>query len=366
MKICIDARFFGNENGGLGRYTMQLVDHLGKLDKSNNYILLLREKYYKSESFPDNFQKVLCDIPHYSLKEQIVLPLILKRLKVDLVHFPHFNVPVLYFDKKVVTIHDLLMHDGVGKKATTLPFWKYALKRLGYRFVFDNAVFSASRIIVPSQHVLSELGKSYLATQGKTSVIYEGVTELPKVSGDKIAGKVLYVGNTYPHKNVDTLIKAISVLVDKNVNVKLTLVVPRDNFIQRLKSTVKESGVLNNVEIKSYLSDADLAYEYQTSEVFVYPSFSEGFGLQGLEALSKKCLFCCSDIPIFKEVYGKSAIYFNPHSHTELADTINSALSLTKSKKSDIFSEFEIIKKKYDWGVMARRTIKVYEDCLGV
>lgn len=366
MRICIDARFYGNENGGLGRYTMQLLKQIGSLDDSNSYFVLLREKYYKSETFPSNFQKVLCEIPHYSLEEQLVLPFLILSLKVDLVHFPHFNVPVLYFGKKVVTIHDLLMHQGVGKKATTLPSWKYYLKRLGYRFVFDSAIKSACRIIVPSKFVMDEIMGVYLKAKDKSLVVYEGVTNLPKVNVGKKVGKILYVGNAYPHKNVESLVKAVSILLKKGVDINLTLVVPRDNFIEKLLAVIKEIGVSDRVEIKSFLSDYDLARQYQSAEVFVYPSFSEGFGLQGLEALSSKCVFCCSDIPIFKEIYTDAAVYFDPNSPESIAESVKKSLNLSNKDKHAIFSEFESIKKKYDWEQMAKKTIKVYESCLGL
>lgn len=366
MKICIDARFFGNENGGLGRYTMQLLGELAKLGTKNTYYVLLRKKYFESESFPANFQKVLCEIPHYSLKEQLVLPSLIYSLKVDLVHFPHFNAPILYFGKRVVTIHDLLMHQGVGKKATTLPTWKYLVKRLGYRFVFDMAVNSANQIIVPSNYVLNELARKYPKSKQKSKVIYEGVTSLPVSKSAKVKGKILYVGNAYPHKNVESLLDSVSILLKEGVRVSLTLVVPKDNFVGRLESKVKSIGLGASVSIKSFLTDQQLSQEYMSAEVFAYPSFSEGFGLQGLEALASKCLFCCSDIGIFREIYGDTAMYFDPSSPKSIAESILRSLNLSTKEKSAIFSEFERIKKKYDWGEMAKKTIKVYESSLGI
>ena len=176
MKILIDARLYGLENAGLGRYTMNLVQGLIELDKENKYIILLRKKYFNKLRLPDNFQKILVDFRHYSLREQLELPKIIKKQNPDLVHFPHFNVPLFYCGDYVVTIHDIVMHKNWGRQATTLCLPLYLIKRLGYRLVFDLAIKRAKRIIVPSKFVKKELIGFYRLNPNKIEVIYEGVT----------------------------------------------------------------------------------------------------------------------------------------------------------------------------------------------
>ena len=175
MKIVIDARLYGLENAGLGRYTMNLISELQKLDTKNQYSVLLRKKYFNRLNFGSNWKKVLVDINHYSLKEQIRLPKIIKDLKPDLVHFLHFNVPVFYKGKYIVTIHDLLMHKQMGLEATTLTPSKYFFKRLGYDLVFANAVKKAVKVIVPSQAVKDEVCYYYKLNPEKVVVTYEGI-----------------------------------------------------------------------------------------------------------------------------------------------------------------------------------------------
>src|SRR3990167_4359918 len=110
MKILIDARLYGPKNTGNGRYTMNLLTNLAKIDHKNHYIILLRKEEFENLVFPSNWVKVLADFKHYSFEEQFKLPIIVWRCKPDIVHFPHFNVPLFYFGKYVVTIHDLIMH----------------------------------------------------------------------------------------------------------------------------------------------------------------------------------------------------------------------------------------------------------------
>lgn len=175
MRIIIDARFYGLENAGLGRYTINLIDQLQKINSGNEYFVLLRKKYFNRLNFKANWQKVLADIPHYSLAEQVKLPGLIANLKPDLVHFLHFNVPVLYRGKFIVTIHDLLMHKQRGKEATTLTPSRYLFKRLGYKFVFGLAVRRAVRVIVPSQAVKDEVAYYYKLDPDKIIVTYEGI-----------------------------------------------------------------------------------------------------------------------------------------------------------------------------------------------
>src|SRR3989338_10747098 len=97
MKIGIDARMFGPRigGGGLGRYVASLVNELQEIDAQNEYVIFL-----KKENFHDfiikrkNFSKRLVDIPWYSVKEQFAFPKEIMLSGVQLMHYPHWNVPL--------------------------------------------------------------------------------------------------------------------------------------------------------------------------------------------------------------------------------------------------------------------------------
>ena len=129
MKIVIDLRIFGLESGGLGRYNQKLFENLIVLDDRNNqYILLFKEKPDDLPPLPDNFKIKVCNCHWYTLKEQIILPFFLSKLKPDLVHFTHFNVPLFYKGKFIVTIHDLIMSRFPSRGASTLNRVLFFLK----------------------------------------------------------------------------------------------------------------------------------------------------------------------------------------------------------------------------------------------
>lgn len=353
MRIGIDARMLGAPHAGIGRYVENLVKELGK---SNDLKLVL---------FKDN-------IPHYSLAEQFLMPGIIKKAEVDLVHFPHFNVPVFYSGKYVVTIHDLIKHTSRGLETTTRTPWLYWLKYLGYRFVFRQAVKRAAKILVPSQSVKEELVKVYNLPEEKIVVTYEGVgekfqkLEIGNQESVKILDKygirkpfVIYTGSVYPHKNIERLIQSIKLL--NQLPITLVISCARNIFWERLRQKIQELGAEEFVNLVGFVPDEELAILYTQAEAFVFPTLSEGFGLPGLEAMACGCPVVCSDIAVLHEIYGEAAVYFNPLNVEDIAEKIKNVIRDTEIRKMLIKKGFEQV-KKYSWTKMAKETLKMYND----
>jgi len=153
LRIGIDARFAGPEGTGLGKYTEKLILNLAKIDKKNEYSIFLRRKNWDFFKLPQNFKKIPADIKWYSSEEQLKLSGIFSKEKLDLLHVPHFNVPVLYTGKFVVTIHDLIHHQFYEQSASTKNFLLFKIKRAAYKTIIYSAVRRAAKIIVPSNFV---------------------------------------------------------------------------------------------------------------------------------------------------------------------------------------------------------------------
>jgi glycosyltransferase involved in cell wall biosynthesis len=372
MKIVIDGRLYGLEHAGLGRYVLNLVNRLAVIDHKNQYEILLRKKYFNNLKLPSNWKKRLCDIQHYSLTEQIAIPNILKEIKPDLVHFPHFNVPVFYSGPFVVTIHDILMHKKKGLDTTTLPAPVYLVKRLGYHRVFKHAVNESQKIIVPSNYSKQEIVKYYQLDPEKVAVTYEGFDEKIKnlLSAERVVAKYkltrpffIYAGNAYPHKNLTRLIEAFAILGGK---AQLAIVSSRNVFTEKLSKLIINLKAERHVKLLGFVPDEDLGVLYGASAAFVFPSLSEGFGLPGLEALATGALLLASEIPVFKEVYGEHATYFNPYDFSSIQKSLEDVLKINpKARKAKIDSGKKFA-KRYSWDKMARETLKIYADCTGI
>ena len=372
MKIVIDARMYGVEHTGIGRYVMELIGNLTKIDKKNEYTLILRDKYFDRLSLPVNFKKLKGDFRQYSFAEQFSLLKILKDENPDLVHFPHFNVPILYKGRYIVTIHDLLMHKQKGFEATTLTPMVYLIKRLGYRTVFDRAVKKPIKIIVPSETVKEELVDYYYLDSEKVLVTYEGVSDLS--GGGPVAPLLkkyeietpyfIYTGNAYPHKNLKRLVEAtISLNTQREIKAHLVLVSARNHFINKLEKLISDMGAGAFVKVLGFLPDKEVGTLYKHSAAFVFPTLSEGFGIPGLDAMEIGTLVLASEIPVLKEVYKDHAIYFNPFDFSSIAKEMENALDLDSEKREKRIAEAKDFVKKYSWHKMAQETLTIYENC---
>lgn len=372
MRILIDARLYGLENAGLGRYVINLVKELVIVDRKNEYIVLLRKKYFNRLKFPGNWKKVLVDFRHYSLIEQTKLPGIIKKYNPDIVHFPHFNVPIFCGKPFVITIHDVLMHKQKGRETTTLPFYLYSLKRMGYRLIFDTAVRKAAKIIVPSEFVKKELVGYYKLKEEKLAVTYEGLDEkiIPKGKPRDLFKKYrldsdyfLYVGNAYPHKNLKRAIEA-TISLNKACDQKIIFAIAsgRSVFTRRLERLIRSLRADKYVRLLGFVPNRDLGHLYKNSLGFVYPSLSEGFGLPGLEAMAAETLVLASDIPVFKEVYKDSVLYFNPLDFSSIEKRMEDVLKMEQEKRNEIIKRGQEFIKRYSWSKMARQTLKIYEN----
>ena len=376
MKILIDARLYGLENAGLGRYLVNLIDELANIDKKNTYVLLLRKKYFKELVIPENWEKVLVDFRHYSLAEQIKLSKIISKHKPAITHFPHFNVPLFFKGKYIVTIHDILMHRQKGRQATTLPAPLYYLKRIGYHRVFKKAVCGAERIIVPSKFVKKELIDYYDLEKEKIIVTYEGADTgiVPKGKKENILKKYnisspyfIYAGNAYPHKNLKRVVEAI-VLLNKEVDEKVIFAMTsaRNVFTKKLKEVIKKARAERYVKLLGFVPDHDLGALFKHSTAFVFPSLSEGFGLPGMEAIQAGTLVLASDIPVFKEVYKDSVSYFNPFDFSSMTKAMKNTMAIPKNEREKRISINQGFIKRYSWATMAKQTLKVYENSVSV
>jgi len=370
MKIVIDARMYGLENAGIGRYILNLIANLEKIDIENEYYILLRKKYFLDLNFKNpHFHKIDADIQHYSLKEQICLPFILYKIKPDFVHFPHFNLPIFWFGKYVVTIHDLIKHNFKGISSTTRQPWLYWFKFFIYRIIVFGVIKRSQKIITPSFYWQKEIVTQFKLLNSKVEVTYEGVdqkwTDLKfsfndfQQTLDKYKIKkpfILYVGNLYPHKNVERLIESIKIN-----QINLVIVCARNVFWQRLNKIVKEKGVVEFVNFTGFVTDEELFQLYHESICLAFPSLMEGFGLPGLEAMMAGTPVLASNSSCLPEIYGQAALYFNPYNTRELADKLNLIKNDIKLRERLIILGKRQL-KHYNWEKMARETLTVYNQ----
>jgi glycosyltransferase involved in cell wall biosynthesis len=376
MRIGIDARFFGVRQKGLGRYTQKLIEKLERIapqDGCEYFIFLKSENFDEYQPQNPNFKKVLADYHWYTLSEQLFFPWRLYGYKLDLVHFPHFNVPILYGKKFIVTIHDLtLLHFPTVKNSTLNPFF-YRLKFLAYRLVIWWAILRSQWVIAISQFTKNDIISNYgAAVAQKISVIYEACEDHCLISSEKaetilercgiIKPYLIYVGNAYPHKNLERLVLAFGELRKENKELQLVLVGKDDYFYQRLREVVSDNEIADIIFL-SDITDCELDILFQRSLANVFPSLYEGFGLPPLEAMSKGVPVISSDHPCMREVLGESAYFFDGQKIEAIVVAMKKIISQADLRQTLIEKGFEQV-KKYSWKKMASETLEIYQNVI--
>lgn len=378
-KIGIDARLYSQT--GVGVYLKNLLYFL---EKNTNqgiffYIYLLPEDYSKVKFTSKYFIKKLTHSRWHTFSEQIDFARLLYKDNLDLAHFTYFSYPILYKKKFIATVHDTTpLSFKTGKASTKNPL-SYELKFRAFQFVISQQIKNAIKVITPSKTVKKQLlnlyGKSIRGLADKIVPIYEGVDyELMKleVGGWKLDENIkksailkrltsnskplfIYVGNFYPHKNVENLIKAFAKV---SRNAQLILIGPDDYFSKRLTQLINQLSQGKRIVFYHNPSKTELIYFYKNASALIHPSLSEGFGLPIIEAAYFNLPIIASDIEVFRELLGRSYISFNSLSIDDITKKINQFLS--QRKKVD----YANLLKKFSFEKMARQVYNLYQQML--
>ena len=364
-RIGIDARLY-NETG-VGVYIRNLLHYLDELPPSDMqfYVYVLDTKKvnvdFKSKSFiirPTTSR-------WHSLAEQVSFCQQLYQDNLDLMHFTYFSYPVLYGRPFIATVHDvtpLLFKTG---RASTLQPLIYEFKHLVFKFVLSSQIKNATKIITPTESVKKQLTAIYGKKIGaKITVTGEGVDyqlvkatssnhQLPKSSNLTPKPFLLYVGNFYPHKNVERLIVAFQALTIRP-DLQLVLVGPKNYFSERLRAQTKNPRV--HFYLKTSLEER-IGF-YQQASALINPSLSEGFGLPIIEAVYFNLPILASNLPAFKELLGDKFTAFDPKSKENMREKIVAFI------KNPPQVDYSGILEKYSFSKMTKTIIHEYKNLL--
>lgn len=370
MRIGIDGRMFISGKTGIGTYIKNLTDNIFDIDKNNEYIIFLLDPQYSNYEikFP-NVRKKLAASSWYSWKEQLTLPFDFWQENLDLMHFPHFNTPILYRSKNIATIHDIIPKFFPGHKMNSF------IRRKCFDLTFSQTLKKADKIIAVSERTKSDLANYFSVNKDKINVIYEGVDSDFRVIRKEDLEKndirkkyninkpyILYVGVWRNHKNVVKLLKAFDLLVNKyKFDLQLVIGGEEDPYYPEVRETWKELNLQNRVVAPGLIPQKELPYFYNLAECFVFPSLYEGFGLVGLEAMACGAPVASSNRGSLLEVLGSAANFFDPMSCEDMAEKIKEILENDVLKKNLIQRGFEQV-KKYNWKKCAQETLKVYKE----
>lgn len=371
MRIGIDARFFGGEQSkGLGRYTQMLLRHLLVLDRKNEYVIFVPPELVARWPYRhDHVQVVAAPYSWYSVAEQIFMPLLIKRQRIDLMHFPHFNVPVLYRGPFIVTIHDLIISRFPTERATTLGPMMYQFKQFAYNRVVRHAALAARHIITVSEYSKADLMDYFHLPGERVSVTYEAVDEFSPVRSDVLTRYnirqpyLLYVGNAYPHKNLEQIVLAVQQLKKQGSPLHCVLVGKPDYFYKRLQQFAWAKNVDDRVHFIGFVPDQDLPILYREAFAYVFASRYEGFGLPPLEAMLYGAPVISARTSCLPEVLGEAALYFEQDDISGILHHIQQ-LEQNPALRAQLIQLGHHQVRRYSWQRMAKQTLALYEKVL--
>ena len=358
-RIVIDWR----DRGSTGRYAAKLLKYLQQLDRRNQYFVLVKSTQDWQPTAP-NFQAVPADVKDYTFAEQFKLWWIIRRLKPDLVHFTMPQQPLLYTGPAVTTIHDLTMlrwHNPTGNK------WVYRGKLFTYRCLLWWVAHTSDRLITPTAWVKADVVSTLKVDPVRIRVTHlaaeaiRGKTEIPP-GFDRQTKFIFFNGNVFPHKNVEGLIQAFIRLKPKYPELRLVIAGKLNSRGEELKLKTSLSTIIDWL---GFVPDTQLKWLLTHAQVYVYPSFSEGFGLPGLEAMNAGTPLASSNATCLPEIYGLAAEYFDPNSTEDMAEAIDRLLSDKRRRRELLKFEREQM-KKYSWRRTAEQTLEVYTHVLNM
>ena len=373
MKIGIDAsRAFGKERTGTEEYSYQLIKNLAMTDTSRHQIFLYIKKDFLIDfDLPDNFQLKIISTNRFWT--QIGLASEMMTNKPDVLFVPSYAIPQIHPAKTVVTIH--------GLEYRYCPECYSLKERLLLELNTKSSIKWASKIITPSESTKKDLIKFYKVNADKIKVVYHGAGKSPLLRGgwgcvkeilqhtpspsQEGNNSILFIGRLEKRKNLVGLIKAFEIFKEsyklQATSYKLILAGKAGFGFAEIEKTIQDSPFKKDIVLKNYVSEEEKNELYKNADLFILPSFYEGFGLPILEAMSYGVPVICSNTSSLPEAAGNEALLINPNSPEEIAEAMKKVFNDDNLRKKMVEKGFENV-KKFSWEKCVRETMGEVES----
>ena len=336
MRILFNALGYDDGKSGISKYMINTLDHLAShyevvLICESRDQSLFKERYSNLKNI-HSFDLSLSSKIISLIVSFLIVPIYAFLSNIDVVFLPAINRRVMLFKpcKTIGVIHDLSQFHIEGK---------YDKFRMLYvKKIIPLFIKSYDQLITVSQSTKNDVIKYWNINDSKIDVAHLGYNKKDLNRGNNKKRKnILYVSRLeYPGKNHVNLLKAYSNLSQEIKDSHNLIFIGQDwNGCEHIYNAIKELDLEKNVEIKGFVSNKELEESYIKSELFVYPSFYEGFGIPLLEAMNYNIPIACSTTPALVEVGGDAVETFNPSCIDSIANKISSII-LNEDQKKDL------------------------------
>lgn len=303
--IVVNARFLDQKITGVQRFAIEISKELDKL-RDDVFFLCPKNSINRADLEILNAKEI--GWFHGHLWEQIDLPFFLLKNKLPLLINLMSSSP-LFYPQQISTIHDLAFIAN--------PEWYSRRYALFYKWITRFVISNCKKLITVSHSSKDEIISNYTNAKSKIEVIYNAVSlknNSYNISESESINDYYFLtlGSVSERKNITFLIQAFQKISAQHPNIYLYIIGNLDLGIFNKSSISKSiSNTENkNIKILGYKSDDEIANLYRRAKLFIYPSLYEGFGIPPLEAQYFNCPVAVSHLPVFREVYEDSVLYF--------------------------------------------------------
>ena len=371
MKIGIDAQTLIKRSAGVTYYTQGLLEEILKQDKKNHYDLMFfgRKPEYmlgKGSNFTYKYQRFFpYKFFRYATYAGLGVPLLPLEAffgRHDIYFFPDFVEYPHWTGKSVIMIHDLsFLH---------VPQYVAKLNEIFLRYFVSVSAKRADHIIANSEYTKQDIINTYKISEDRVTVAYPGVdrkkfkpaskSQIAKVK-EKYGLKkpfILYLGTLEPRKNIVSILKAYASLENRE-DFNLVLAGKRGWMYGELFEQVGELGIEEDVVFTGFVADEDKPTLLSAAEVFVYPSFFEGFGMPVVEAQACGTPVITSNVTSLPEAGGEAALYVEPSLPDQLKLALEKLLSSSKLAE-DLRKKGLENARKFRWEDSAKKVLQIF------
>lgn len=375
LRIGVNTFFLQHPNTGSGQYCARLLDALHQIDGDNSYHLIAPSQH----ALPSNWRPPACVVrsapPGLNRQlakvwfEQVAIPQVCARERIDLVHYPYFAAPLVCRARVVLTLHDLI--------PITLEPYRGSFAVRAYSFLVATAAKRAAGIIADSDFTRRDIVRvlkipdhrirvvHLAASENYTATIDRRFVEAVRLKYGLDADYVFYLGGLDVRKNVGRLIHAFATVKRQmGGDVKLAIAgKPMSNSLlfPRLTDVIEEEKLGDGVVFLGQVPEEDCPLLYNGARLFVYPSLYEGFGLPPLEAMACGTPVICSNTSSLPEVVGDAAITVDPTSVDALAEAIQRVLG-NEGLQAELREKGLARARQFSWRKTAEQTLAAFEE----
>jgi glycosyltransferase involved in cell wall biosynthesis len=374
MRIGIDATAVPPKPMGAGLYIVYLIRELGKLDSLHEFVVFAQE--YLRPNLEGSVDRQLQIVwlknmsrPRRLTWEQTVFPRLIREMGLDLLHSPHYTMPLFCPVPTVVTFHDMTYF--IYPEKHTLA------KRYFFPWMMRRSSRRADKIIADSESTRQDAIRFVKVPPDKITTVHLGYNEIFRQITDQEMLQeieqqyhlpdrfVFYAGAFEPRKNVPLLLNAFEQIASKHADLHLVVTGGTGWNNQETLAQIDRMQSKDRIIRLGHIPHADLPAIFNLAEVFVYPSLYEGFGLPPLEGLACGTPVITTNISSMPEVVGNAGILVPPDEEAALVQAMTDVLT-DDDLRQRLSAAGPVRAANFTWRHTAEKTLKIYEQVLDV